>query len=84
MASYDGRVRLSEFWRLVDEEFGPGYGRLLVDTHVLTELGNRTCAAALEAGVPPREVWVALCRHMDIPQERWLGRDLPIRDGGSD
>lgn len=73
-------MRLSEFWRLVDEEFGPGRGRLLVDSQVITELGNRTPAQAMEAGEPVREVWFALCRQMDVPQDRWFGRDIPIRD----
>lgn len=77
-------MRMSEFWRLVDEEFGHGYGRVLIDGHSLRELGHRTAADALAGGVPARTVWKALCIEMDVPQERWLGRDLPIREGGRD
>lgn len=74
---YDVVVRLSEFWRLVDEEFGPGRGRMMVDSQVLTELGHRTPADAIESGMPVREVWLAICRHMEVPQERWFGRVIP-------
>jgi hypothetical protein len=24
-------------------------------------------------------VWLALCRDMDVPQERWLGKEAPVR-----
>lgn len=77
-------MRLSDFWRMVDEEFGPGYGRLLVDSQVLGEIGHRTAAQGIEDGVPVRQVWVALCMEMDVPKDRWLGRDLPIREGAAD
>lgn len=73
---------MSEFWRLVEEEFGSGYGRVLIDSHVLAEAGYRTGGEALAAGVAPREVWRALCVEMEVPKERWLGKDRPIRDGG--
>ena len=76
-------MRESEFRRLVDEEFGPGHGAVLVSGHVLIELGGRTAQEALDAGVPAREAWLALCRDMDVPRERWLGRDIPISEGGA-
>ncbi|MCG8655692.1 DUF3046 domain-containing protein [Yimella sp. NH-Cas1] len=75
-------MRMSEFWQMVEEEFGDGYGRVLVDSHVLGELGYRTGADALADGTHPKHVWRALCIEMDVPKERWLGRDKPIREGG--
>jgi hypothetical protein len=45
----------------------------------MSALGGRTAVEALEAGVPPREVWLALCDDMDVPEERRHGRDLPPR-----
>ena len=68
-------VRMSEFWTLVDGEFGPGRGRTLVRDHVLGALGHRTPAEALEAGEEPRTVWFALCDDLDVPQERRWGLD---------
>lgn len=59
-------MRRSEFHRAVDAEFGSRAGALVSDL-VLTQLGDRTPAEALDAGVPPREVWLALCAEMDVP-----------------
>lgn len=66
---------MSEFWTLVEEEFGAAHGRALVRDHVLVTLGNRTAAQALAAHEPPRTVWTALCEDLDVPVERRWGRD---------
>jgi hypothetical protein len=68
-------VRVSEFWKLVDEEFGRAQGRTLVRDHVLGTLGHRTPQQALDAGDDPREVWLALAVDQDVPEERRWGRD---------
>jgi len=73
------RVRVSEFWTLVDDEFGTAYGRSLAADHVLLVLGDRTAREALDGGVEPKEIWLALCEAMDVPVERRLGRDRPPR-----
>lgn len=65
-------MRRSEFDRAVADEFGGG-GRTLVTDLVLTGVGDRTAAEALAAGVPPREVWLALCVETDVPTERRYG-----------
>ncbi|NHN56109.1 DUF3046 domain-containing protein [Calidifontibacter sp. DB0510] len=77
-------MRVSEFWRLVEDEFGDAYGRSLVRDHVIQSLGERTPAQALEAGIAPREVWRALCVDLQVPANRWLGRDLPLREKGAE
>jgi hypothetical protein len=68
-------VRLSEFWTLVDDEFGRAHGRTLARDHVLFELGNRTAEQALADGVPERTIWFAMCDALDVPPERRWGRD---------
>jgi hypothetical protein len=45
----------------------------------MSALGGRTAVEALEAGIPPREVWLALCADMDVPEERRHGLDKPPR-----
>jgi hypothetical protein len=65
-------MRRSEFLRAVDVEFG-GRASSLVSDLVLTRMGDRTAAEALAAGVPPREIWLALCAEMDVPLERRHG-----------
>ena len=69
-------MRLSEFQLAVAEEFGE-FGRVLLRDTVIVELGNRTPNEALDAGVPAREVWLALCRVQDVPPNRWHGAGRP-------
>ncbi len=70
-------MRHSKFWELVGEEFGEAYAGSLTRSHVMSALGGRTAVEALDAGVPPRTVWLALCDAMDVPEDRRHGRDRP-------
>lgn len=63
----------------MDEEFGSARARMLAEDHALTGLGSRTAAAALDDGVPPRQVWAVMCEEMRVPVERRLGQDRPLR-----
>ena len=63
----------------MDDEFGAGYSRVLSSSLVLAGVGGRTADQALTAGVPPRQVWLALCEVQDVPPERRLGRDVKPR-----
>ncbi|MDQ0756919.1 DUF3046 domain-containing protein [Arthrobacter sp. B3I4] len=69
-------MRISDFWRLMDDEFGAGYSRVLSSSLVLAGVGGRTADQALSAGVPPKQVWLAMCDVQDVPVERRLGRDV--------
>ncbi len=69
-------MRNREFWQLVDEVFGPRYGRTLAADQVIGDLDDRTAAEAIEAGVEPRTVWHALCDAMDVPDEHRWGQDV--------
>ena len=63
----------------MDDEFGAGYSRVLSSSLVLAGVGGRTADQALRAGIPPRQVWLALCDVQDVPPERRLGRDTKPR-----
>ncbi|MFH5880628.1 DUF3046 domain-containing protein [Arthrobacter sp. NA-172] len=76
-------MRISDFWRLMDDEFGAGYSRVLSSSLVLAGVGGRTANDALTAGYSPREVWLALCEVQDVPPERRLGRDIKPSDRGT-
>jgi hypothetical protein len=52
-------MRVSEFWILVEDEFGAAYGRSLAADHHLLVLEDRTAKEALDAGVEPKEIWLA-------------------------
>jgi hypothetical protein len=73
-------MRRSEFLRAVDDEFG-ARGPALLNDLVLSAVGDRTAAAAIDAGVPPKDVWLALCAETDVPVERrhGVGRLEPRR-----
>ena len=68
-------MRLSEFWELADAVFGPTYSRTLARELALTALDSLTPVRALDAGVPPRDVWHAWCDEMQIPSGERAGRD---------
>ena len=70
-------MRSSEFWDLMREEFGAAYAGTLAREHVVSQLGERTAEQALAAGIDPREVWLAMCADLQVPRERWFGRDDP-------
>lgn len=65
-------MRRSEFLRAVTLEFGARASTLTNDL-VLGVLDGRTASEALEAGVAPREIWLALCAETDVPPERRYG-----------
>ena len=74
-------MKLSEFTRAVEDEFG-AFGRVLLRDTVVLELGSRTANEALAAGVPARDVWLALCRVQEVPRERWYGAGRPTPPRG--
>ena len=62
---------MTEFHELVTDQFGSVRGASVMVDHVLSSLGGRTAAQAVEDGVDPRDVWRALCADFDVPRERW-------------
>jgi Protein of unknown function (DUF3046) len=65
-------MRRSEFERAVADEFGARASSVITDL-VLSDVGGRTASEALDAGIPTREVWLALCAEADVPPERRYG-----------
>lgn len=64
-------MRLTEFNERVTGRFGAAYGASVLVDYVLSALGGRTAAEAIEAGVEPREVWRALCADFEVPRDQW-------------
>ena len=77
--AYHPAMRVSRFWVLAEDEFGAAYAHSLAGSTHMAPLGGRTAQEALDAGVPPREVWIALCDAMDVPENRRHGLDKPPR-----
>ncbi|MDH6121746.1 DUF3046 domain-containing protein [Kitasatospora sp. GAS204B] len=59
-------MRLTEFWRRMDEHFGAGYAESFARDHVMSELGGRTVHQALDAGWEAKDVWRVLCEAMGV------------------
>ena len=60
-------MRHTEFWARLEEALGPGYYRVWASQFVMAELGGRTAQEALGAGVPPKDVWAAVWRALELP-----------------
>jgi hypothetical protein len=54
----------------MEQALGASYARHWAGNYVIGDLGGRTADEALEAGVPPKEVWRAV----------WAALELPARD----
>ena len=66
-------MRLSKFKELMNEEFGDRYASVLFSDLVLRELGDRTADSCIADGEDPKDVWLAICKAENVPQERWHG-----------
>jgi hypothetical protein len=60
-------MRHTEFWDRLNRALGQAYAGSWASQYVLAELGGRTVEEALAAGVPPKEVWRAVGRALDLP-----------------
>ncbi|MEQ4204812.1 DUF3046 domain-containing protein [Actinopolymorpha sp. B17G11] len=60
-------MRLTEFWRRMDQHLGDTYARTWARDHVLADLGERTVQQALDAGWDAKDVWRAVWRALELP-----------------
>ena len=51
----------------MEEALGPAYYRAWAEQFVMAELDGRTAQEALDAGVPPKQVWAAVWRALELP-----------------
>lgn len=69
-------MRESRFWTLMEDEFGKTYAHVLADQLVISKY-QLTAKQALSSGIATRDVWESVCAQQDVPESRWLGRDIP-------
>ncbi|MGY1814694.1 DUF3046 domain-containing protein [Blastococcus sp. SYSU D00820] len=62
-------MRLQEFWSRLDDQFGSMRAQTVARDHVFSALGGRTALDAIEAGLPVRRVWLAICEEYDVPRK---------------
>jgi hypothetical protein len=51
----------------MDDQFGSMRAQSVALDHVFSALGGRTATQAIEAGVPVRKVWLAICEEYEVP-----------------
>ena len=61
-------MRHTELWARLDRVLGRDYARTWAELTVVRELDGRTTQEALDAGVPPKQVWAAVWRHLELPE----------------
>jgi hypothetical protein len=59
-------VRLTEFWRRMNERFGATYAASLAADYRLPLLGS-TIDEALASGVEAKQIWQAVCAEFEMP-----------------
>ena len=62
-----GGVRLTEFWRRMNAQFGEAYAQSVAKDYVFGNLGGRTIDRALADGVDTKVVWRAVCDTFKVP-----------------
>ncbi|TFV66133.1 DUF3046 domain-containing protein [Blastococcus sp. CT_GayMR20] len=60
-------MRLQDFRSRMTRQFGPMRAEAVVRDHVFAALGGRTAQDAIDAGLPVRTVWLAICEEYDVP-----------------
>ena len=83
-SGYRLTVRLSDFQTLMADEFGAAYAAVLLRDLALIELGDMTGQKALEAGIDPKEIWQAICKAQNVPNDRWHGLNKKPKDRHAD
>lgn len=64
------RVRLTEFWARMRQQFGDVYADSVAADHVLSDLGSRTVNQALADGVEVKRIWLAVCEAFRVPERQ--------------
>jgi hypothetical protein len=51
----------------MEAALGPAYARAWAGSVVIGDLGGRTVQEAIDAGEPPKAVWAAVWRTLELP-----------------
>jgi hypothetical protein len=58
---------MQDFWSRMDTQFGSMRAQTVARDHVFSALGGRSAVDAIEAGLPVRRVWLAICEEYEVP-----------------
>ena len=60
-------MRHTKFWSRMDHALGAAYCTSWARQFAMADLDGRTAQEALDAGVPPKQVWAAVWQALDLP-----------------
>ncbi|RLV57031.1 DUF3046 domain-containing protein [Aeromicrobium phragmitis] len=60
-------MRHSEFWARMEHHLGASYASSWASQQSISSLGDRTVDEALDAGVPPQQIWRAVHAVLQLP-----------------
>jgi hypothetical protein len=63
-------MRITHFRERMTGEFGEIRAEMIARDHVFSALGGRTVDEALDAGLPAKQIWAAVCAAFDVPESR--------------
>ncbi|OLR95188.1 DUF3046 domain-containing protein [Actinokineospora bangkokensis] len=63
-------MRITAFRARLADEFGAQRADTIAHDHVFAALGGRTVDEALDAGLPTKDIWQAVCEAFEVPDER--------------
>ena len=62
-------MRETELWSRLRLLLGPVYTPVWAESVVHASLGGRTVAQALGAGLPVKQIWLAACASLEVPEK---------------
>ncbi len=60
-------MRHTEFWSRLEAVLGQAYAVPWAGQFAIGDLDSRTAREALDSGIPPRQVWDAVARVLELP-----------------
>lgn len=62
-------MRETELWSRLRHLLGAAYTPVWADSVVHATLGGRTVTQALAAALPVKQIWLAACLSLDVPEK---------------
>ncbi|MGX7826856.1 DUF3046 domain-containing protein [Actinokineospora sp. 24-640] len=63
-------MRITAFRSRLAQEFGALLADTIARDHVFAALGGRTVDQAIDAGLPTKDIWQAVCEVFEVPADR--------------
>ncbi|MCL1922285.1 MAG: DUF3046 domain-containing protein [Propionibacteriaceae bacterium] len=61
-------MREAELWTRLNDVLGCDYAPAWADLVVMADLGGRVVNEAIQAGIPYKSIWLAVCSQLELPE----------------